>query len=101
MKKLLAITALALVFSAPAMAEGGPKHDRGQKMFQKLDLDNNGEISREEFMSHHEKKFTEMDADSSGAVTKDEAAAAKEKWKKKMQEHRAKHKKGQGKGDAD
>lgn len=95
MKKLLALTALAITFAAPnAYAEhhegghDGPKHHKGAMMFDKFDLDNNGEVTREEFIAFHETKFTEMDADKSGVVTKDEAQAAMAKWKEKMKERR-------------
>ncbi len=98
MKKLLALTAVAVMFGAPAsyaMEKGGHEghHPKGGMMFEKLDLNNDGEITREEFMSFHETKFTEMDADNSGVVSKDEAEAMKAKWKEKMSERRAEHKK--------
>lgn len=95
MKKLLALTALAITFAAPNAYAGdhehghdGPKHHKGAMMFDKFDLDNNGEVTREEFNSFHETKFTEMDTDNNGVITKDEAQAAMAKWKEKMKERR-------------
>lgn len=93
MKKLLALTALAgIMFAAPnAYAEhheGGHHKGKGGMMFEKLDLDNNGEVTRDEFIAFHETKFTEMDADGNGTVTKEEAEAMKAKWKEKMKERR-------------
>lgn len=98
MKKLLAMTALTLAFASPAMAEDmdhhdGAHHQKGGMMFEKLDLNNNGEITREEFVAFHETKFTEIDKDASGVITPDEAEAAKAEWKEKMKERRAEHKK--------
>ena len=101
MKKLFAMTVLTLALASPALAgdkhHGGDKHHKGG-MFNTLDLDNNGEITREEFQAFHATKFTEMDTDNSGTVTREEAEAAKAKWKEKMQERRAEHKR--MKGDA-
>lgn len=98
MKKLLAMTALTLAFASPALAEDGAKYDgkkhhKGDMMFEKLDLNNDGEITREEFQAFHATKFTEMDTDGSGVITREEADAAKAKWKEKMKERHAKHKK--------
>ena len=95
MKKLLAMTALTLAFASPAMAHdhGDDKHQKGGMMFEKLDLNNNGEITREEFQAFHETKFTEMDKDGSGVITPDEAEAAKVEWKEKMKERRGEYKK--------
>ena len=94
MKKLLAMTALTLAFTSPAMAgdHDGHKHHKGG-MFEKLDLNNNGEITREEFQSFHATKFTEMDTDDSGVITREEAEAAKAEWKEKMKERREEYKK--------
>lgn len=97
MKKLLAMTALTIALASPAMAEGGKHHDgdkhRKGGMFNTLDLNNNGEITREEFQSFHATKFTQMDTDNSGTITHEEAEAAKAKWKEKMKERRAEYKK--------
>ena len=94
MKKLLLMSALALVIGAPSAAyagdhEGGHKGEhKGHKMFDKLDLNNDGEITKAEFDSFHQTKFTELDADGSGVITKDEIEAMKEKMKEHHEEHK-------------
>lgn len=89
MKKLLTLTTAALVFSAPAVfaeeAKAPPPHHKGG-MFEKLDTDGDGKVTKAEFEAFHAEKFTKMDADGDGVVTKEEAAAAREKFK----EHRGK-----------
>ena len=95
MRQLFAMTILTLALASPAMA--GDKHHK-QGMFGTLDLNSNGEITREEFQAFHATKFTEMDTDNSGTITREEAEAAKAKWKEKMKERRAEHKR--MKGDA-
>lgn len=90
MKKLLALGACALAFSAtPALAETG---DHKGKMFEKHDTNGDGVISKEEFLSHAEEKFGKMDADGNGEITKAEGEAAKEKWREKMKKHKEKRK---------
>ncbi|MEZ5814187.1 MAG: hypothetical protein R3E13_05610 [Alphaproteobacteria bacterium] len=92
MKKLLAFTAVALVISmSPALADhhGGAGHHKG-KMFEKHDLNGDGVISKEEFLSHAEDKFGKMDADGNGEISKDEAEAAHAKMKEKWKERREK-----------
>lgn len=51
-------------------------------MFNMLDANSDGKVSKEEFNSTHEKMFTEMDADKDGFVTKDE----KKSWYKSQKE---------------
>ena len=48
-------------------------------MMKKMDSDEDGAISREEFMDHHEKKFTKMDKNEDGKVTEDEMKMMMEK----------------------
>lgn len=94
MKKLLALTALAaIMFAAPNAyadhhGDGGKMQKHKGGMFQKLDTDGNGEVTKEEFSAFHDKKFSDMDADGNGVVTKDEAEAMRAKWKDKMGERR-------------
>ncbi len=90
MKKLLAFTVVALVFTAaPALADhhGGEGH-KGD-MFAKHDSDGNGVITEAEFLDHAKERFSKMDADGNGEVTQDEARAMKSKWKEKLKEKRA------------
>jgi len=88
MKKLLALTILALTLSTGSVfaqdaAPEKPKHEQkhGGKMFAKMDTDKDGIVTKEEFMKIHEEHFALMDGNGDGKVTQDEAAAAKEKMK--------------------
>lgn len=95
MKKILAMTVLALAISSPAAFaddHGGKDGKRGGKMFEKHDTNGDGVISKDEFMNHASEKFSKMDADGNGEVTKDEGKAAWEARREKMKEHRAKMK---------
>ena len=71
-----------------AHAEGGkPRGPHGDKMFEKIDTNGDGAISKAESQAFHEARFNEMDANSDGKVTKDEAKAHFEakraEWKEK------------------
>ena len=94
MKKLLALSAVALAFSAaPALADhhGGEGRMGGKgDMFAKHDTDGNGVVTEAEFLEHAKERFSKMDTDGNGEVTKDEAEAMKEKWKEKRAEMKAK-----------
>ena len=82
MKKLLMLSAAALVLSAGgAFAErgeggDGPGHHKGErhekrmeKMFDKKDIDGDGAISQDEHNKASDEWFKEMDADGDGKVT--------------------------------
>jgi hypothetical protein len=86
MKKLVALTVVVLalgVTAASAEHHGDDKDHgpRGAKMFEKLDADGNGSVTKDEFMKAQEAHFAEMDANGDGAFTKDEAEAIREKIK--------------------
>ena len=94
MKKLalLAFTALA-VSTAPALAdhhEGGDHKGHGEKMFMKMDVNNDGVVSREEFVNHAGMRFDKMDADNNGDISMDEAEAAKKDMRKRMKDMKEK-----------
>jgi uncharacterized low-complexity protein len=60
---------------------GGMKkeHKCGMKMMmQKMDTNEDGAISKDEFMQHHEKKFAKKDKNSDGKLTQDEMKMMKE-----------------------
>jgi uncharacterized low-complexity protein len=57
---------------------GGMKSKCGMKMMKKMDSDQDGAISKEEFMQHHEKKFSNKDLNSDGKLTRDEIKMMKE-----------------------
>ena len=92
MKKLLALGACALAFTAtPALAG----HHEGCKkggMFEKHDTDGDGFVSKDEFLKHSEDKFSRIDENGDGKISKEEGMAAHEKMRKKMKEHKEKRK---------
>jgi hypothetical protein len=106
MKKLLAFTAIAVLAGMPmALADDhdGKKrggYDRGAKMFEKMDTDGDGQISRAEFDAFHGERFNKMDANSDGYITTEEAAAVREEWKEKMKERRGERKGGKRGGQS-
>ena len=59
MKKILAMTALALVFASPQAFADKHEH-KGGKMFEKHDTNSDGVISKTEFMDHAAEKFSKM-----------------------------------------
>lgn len=90
---LLGVTSMALALSSGAamaqhhedMGHDGPH--KGAKMFEKMDTDGDGVITKAEFVTASEKRFEKMDTDGDGNITEDEVKAAGDKWKEKMQEH--------------
>lgn len=82
MKKFL-IATTALVFAGTAgiavaghgHKDGEKRHHHVEKMFEKIDTNGDGVITKEESQAFHEKKFTKMDADGDGNVTKEEVKA--------------------------
>ena len=103
MKKLLALSACALAFTAtPAVAGDGKGRDHHKdKMFEKHDTNGDGVISKAEYMDHVEKRFSDMDADGDGDVTKEEAKAAHEKMREKWEERKERYKEKRGDSSED
>ena len=64
-----------LVAGAEAPPHGGP----GGRHVPKLDLDNDGKVTKAEFVAGMEKKFDHMDANKDGVLTEDE----RPKWHRK------------------
>lgn len=88
MKKILLLGAAFLALQAvPALAqekEGAkPAHDRGAKMFEKLDTNKDGVIDEAESIAKAKERFAEMDANKDGKVTKEEAVAHHDAMKAK------------------
>ncbi len=106
-KKFLLVATLAAVpmaFSVAAYADhhegkkDGKPHHKGkmlEKMFDKQDTNQDGVITKEEFMKHAEERFIEMDENNDNEVTKEEAKAygekMREKWQQKKQEMKEKN----------
>lgn len=64
-------------------------HNRSEYMWNELDANNDGFISKEESNAYSNKKFEEKDADKDGKVTKEEWEAHR---KAKMEKMKEKHK---------
>ena len=96
MKKLLMLSALILVFAVPVAIAKGHGGGHGERMFEKKDVNGDGVISKDEFMTSAEEMFGKLDADGNGEVTKEEAHNAKEKMKEKWKDHKQKREDKQG-----
>ncbi len=104
MNKFLLLTAVAgLVAGSATMVlanehEGhGDKKGYHGKMFEKVDADKDGAISKAESDAFHEKKFKEKDLNSDGKITQDEAKAHHEKKRAERQERREERRETKGK----
>lgn len=95
----LALATLLLMGAAlPAAAEdgpkgpheGGPRGERGAKMFEQADANKDGELTKEEMLKAHEarmdKMFSELDSDKSGTLSKPELDKGREKMRAEMKE---------------
>lgn len=92
MKKALLMTSIAAIL-ASGMAyandhdgKGKKGHKHHGKMFERVDADHDGVITKAESDAFHEQKFKEMDANSDGKITKEEGKAH---WEKKKAEYKA------------
>ena len=82
--KLLTLALVALTVSGVANAGENKDHKGGHEgRFMKADTNNDGNISKAEFVAQSEKHFAKLDTNSDGNVTKDELAAMKEKYKER------------------
>ena len=86
---LATVVAVTLMGSALCQAQDAPKKaPNPQQKFEKLDADNNGSVSLEEFKANAknpdaaDKKFAKLDADKNGALSLEEFSAAPAKPKK-------------------
>ncbi|MCT4558285.1 MAG: EF-hand domain-containing protein [Pelagimonas sp.] len=75
---------MAVGLAGAAQAFGGKDHGgRGHKgglfMFEQMDLNNDGQITKEEMAQAKEKRFTDADADGDGFLTREELTAQAEK----------------------
>ena len=80
--------AIALICS-PAFAQQGQMPqmpDLGEMFFKQFDADNNGQVSKAEFMQPTEAQFDHMDRDKNGALDQAEVKAFNDEMQQKMQE---------------
>lgn len=82
--KIATLLSLVLICSFGSLQA---KKSKGGDGFSKLDTDNDGKISKAEFIAgakdkvKAEKKFSKLDKDSDGFLSKEELSAAKKKKK--------------------
>jgi len=85
-RKVLLATAMAALLAtgmaAIDTAEAGNKGaQRGARMFDRHDANSDGKITQDEFMARCADRFTMMDLDGNGEVTKEEAQKAYEQMR--------------------
>ncbi len=71
---------------------GGKMGKRGRKMamlLKKADSNQDGALSKSEFLAHAEARFARADADNNGEVTKEERRAARKKMREERKRARA------------
>lgn len=91
--KLMALAALAVTVTGTAAmaadqkAPPPPRHEG--KMFEKIDANKDGVVSKDESRAFADARFAETDANKDGKITKDEMKAHHEKMRSKMKEMRA------------
>lgn len=85
-----AVLGLLMATSGVANAEmhKGPRGQHGDKMFEKIDTNKDGAISKAESQTAHDTRFVAMDTNKDGNVTKEEAKAH---WETKRAAFKAKH----------
>ena len=101
MRKYLLFTLCALLASYTALAESlsqpmaKGEHHRGHFMFDRMDTDNDGNITQEEheqglerMLAKRRAHFAAMDKDGNGMVSKQEAMAAKAEMQERVREKR-------------
>lgn len=89
MKFLALILALSVI--SPAVMADHHGGDKKKAKVVKMDTDENGAVSKEEFMAAQEERFTKMDADGDGSISTDEYKAAAKDWREKRKEMKEKH----------
>ena len=71
---VLAVVGAALAYApfATAQATADPKAKQATDQMQKIDVDKDSQVSKEEYMKYQEKKFDAMDKDKSKALSQQE-----------------------------
>ena len=64
------------------------QHKRGGKLFKKADKNDDGVVSKKEFVASLEARFDKIDADNSGDITKEEARAHAKSRRSAMKERK-------------
>lgn len=89
---LVGASGLLVIGHAATLAAPGERPDRGarlEKMLERIDTDQSGSISFEEFASRGNERFTKRDADGDGIITQEERDAARAALSSKKQKRQA------------
>ena len=92
LKKTLVAAGMSAALLSVAACNGGRDHHRPPhhaKLFEKMDSNSDGKITKSEFSTHSDEKFSKMDIDGDGAITKEEA---KQHFKSMKKKHKHKRK---------
>jgi len=88
---LLVLSSLLVSFAAQAKPDGAPRDEKGKRptpeeMFERIDSNKDGSLSKEEFLAAHKKrgenvkeqanKVKDADTNDNGSISKNEAEAA-------------------------
>jgi len=96
LSKFIFCIAIALAFvSSPAIAEKDGDKEYGKhhgKMMGEMDTNDDGAVSKDEFLAHAEKKFAHKDKDGNGKIEKHEMKEAHQERKEKIKDHMKKRK---------
>lgn len=89
----LALTLGLSLLASPAFAQEGGGREKGPdggKMFEKIDKDKKGYVTKEDMLAFHKERidemFKELDVDKDGKLTREELAKGREKMREKMRE---------------
>lgn len=87
-KTILALSLVtATAFAGHALAEGhegkGPRHHRGDHMFEQTDTNKDGVVTKAEFRAQGDKLFAKLDTNGDGKITKEERDARRAEFKAK------------------
>lgn len=86
--RIAAASCFVLYASAPAWADDGMMHPGGyaDRMFEEMDANHDGVVSKQEFDAFHDKRFKELDANHDGKIAREEMDAAHQKMTGQMRE---------------
>lgn len=87
--RMFAASCVVFAVSAPmAIADDGMMHrgDYAARMFDQMDTNHDGVVTKKEFDAFHNKWFKEMDANHDGKITREEMGAAHQKMAGQMRD---------------
>ncbi len=81
-----AVSLFVFAASAPAWADDGMMRHGGyaDRMFDEMDTNHDGVVTKKEFDAFHDKRFKELDANHDGKITREEMEAAHQKMMEQM-----------------